>query len=152
MLYEITEIYVFQKYDNWLSVFSKSFYQAETAYFWRVLLYIHLSNTSRIRVTNFFFPSYIELPNNDLTLEDTFEVGDDYLEDKLDEGIEDEDEETEEDDKIFGFIPNPLTPVFKLQKDIQSNVDSLLSKIPIIGWNTNVYISILVKNKIKISI
>jgi len=75
----------------------------------------------------------IELPNNDLTLEDTFEVGDDYLEDKLDEGIEDEDEETEEDDKIFGFIPNPLTPVFKLQKDIQSNVDSLLSKIPIIG-------------------
>ena len=92
-----------------------------------------MSSTSRIRVTNFFFPSYIELPNNDLTLEDTFEVGDDYLEDKLDEGIEDEDEETEEDDKIFGFIPNPLTPVFKLQKDIQSNVDSLLSKIPIIG-------------------
>ena len=80
-----------------------------------------------------FSPSYKELPNNDLTLEDTFEVGDDYLEDKLDEGIEDEDEETEEDDKIFGFIPNPLTPVFKLQKDIQSNVDSLLSKIPIIG-------------------
>ena len=75
----------------------------------------------------------IELPNNDLTLEDTFEVGDDYLEDKLDEGIEDEDEEAEYDDKIFGFIPNPLTPVFKLQKDIQSNVDSLLSKIPIIG-------------------
>ena len=87
-----------------------------------------------------------------MTLEDTFEVGDDYLEDKLDEGIEDEDEEAEYDDKIFGFIPNPLTPVFKLQKDIQSNVDSLLSKIPIIGWNTNVYISILVKNKIKISI
>ena len=47
-----------------------------------------------------------------MTLEDTFEVGDDYLEDKLDDGIEDEDEE-EYDDKIFGFIPNPLTPVFK---------------------------------------
>ena len=79
-----------------------------------------------------------------MTLEDTFEVGDDYLEDKLDEGIEDEDEEAEYDDKIFGFIPNPLA---KIQKDIQSNVDSLLSKIPIIGWNTNVYISIFVKNK-----
>ena len=85
-----------------------------------------------------------------MTLEDTFEVGDDYLEDKLDEGIEDEDEETEEDDKIFGFIPNPLTPVFKLQKDIQSNVDSLLSKIPIISWNTNVYIYLyLSKTKLK---
>ena len=106
-------------------------------YFWRVIIF-------------FFSPSYKELPNNDLTLEDTFEVGDDYLEDKLDEGIEDEDEETEEDDKIFGFIPNPLTPVFKLQKDIQSNVDSLLSKIPIIGWNTNVYIYLyLSKTKLK---
>ena len=38
----------------------------------------------------------------------------------------------EDDDKIFGFIPNPLA---KIQKDIQSNVDSFLSNIPLIGWN-----------------
>ena len=53
----------------------------------------------------------------------------DTLEDKLDEGIEDEEED---DDKIFGIIPNPLA---KLQKDIQSNVDSFFSNIPLIGWN-----------------
>ena len=51
----------------------------------------------------------------------------DTLEDKLDEGIEDEEED---DDKIFGIIPNPLA---KLQKDIQSNVDSFFSNIPLIG-------------------
>ena len=63
---------------------------------------------------------------NDLT-----GAGTDEIEDKLDleEGdLEETDEE--EDDKIFGFIPNPLA---KIQKDIQSNVDSFLAKIPIIG-------------------
>ena len=59
----------------------------------------------------------------------------DILEDKLD-SVVDKDSETdgeeEDDDKIFGFIPNPLA---KIQKDIQSNVDSFLSNIPLIGWN-----------------
>ena len=57
----------------------------------------------------------------------------DILEDKLD-SVVDKDSETdgeeEDDDKIFGFIPNPLA---KIQKDIQSNVDSFLSNIPLIG-------------------
>ena len=60
----------------------------------------------------------------------------DILEDKLDSVVDkdsDSDgEEEEDDDKIFGFIPNPLA---KIQKDIQSNVDSFLSNIPLIGWN-----------------
>ena len=64
---------------------------------------------------------------NDLT-----GAGTDEIEDKLDLELENlENEETEEeDDKIFGFIPNPLA---KIQKDIQSNVDSFLANIPIIG-------------------
>ena len=60
----------------------------------------------------------------------------DILEDKLDSVVdkdsETDGEEEEDDDKIFGFIPNPLA---KIQKDIQSNVDSFLSNIPLIGWN-----------------
>merc|ERR1711993_187122 len=59
-----------------------------------------------------------------VSLKDTFgeqEILEDTLEDKLDEGTEDEEED---DDKIFGIIPNPLA---KLQKDIQSNVDSFFS-------------------------
>ena len=57
------------------------------------------------------------------------------LEDKLDELLGDyENEKTEEeeyeDDKIFGLIPNPLA---KIQKDIQSNVDSFFANIPLIG-------------------
>ena len=58
----------------------------------------------------------------------------DILEDKLDSVVdkdsETDGEEEEDDDKIFGFIPNPLA---KIQKDIQSNVDSFLSNIPLIG-------------------
>ena len=60
----------------------------------------------------------------------------DILEDKLDSVVdkdsETDGEEEDDDDKIFGFIPNPLA---KIQKDIQSNVDSFLSNIPLIGWN-----------------
>ena len=74
----------------------------------------------------------IELSNSlDSTLTDK------ELIDKLDQVLLDEEleealetEEEEEDDKIFGIIPNPLA---KLQKDIQSNVDSFFSKIPLIG-------------------
>ena len=59
----------------------------------------------------------------------------DDIEDKLDLDLgldEDEEEEDEDDDTIFfGLIPNPLA---KIQKDIQSNVDSFLSNIPLIGW------------------
>ena len=58
----------------------------------------------------------------------------DILEDKLDSVVdkdsETDGEEEDDDDKIFGFIPNPLA---KIQKDIQSNVDSFLSNIPLIG-------------------
>ena len=58
----------------------------------------------------------------------------DDIEDKLDLDLgldEDEEEEDEDDDTIFfGLIPNPLA---KIQKDIQSNVDSFLSNIPLIG-------------------
>ena len=72
-------------------------------------------------------------------LEDTVQLLDDegledILEDKLDSVVdkdsETDGEEEEDDDKIFGFIPNPLA---KIQKDIQSNVDSFLSNIPLIG-------------------
>lgn len=64
---------------------------------------------------------------NTLTDENSEEIAD-----KLDEGLElvEEEEESEDDDKIFGIIPNPLA---KLQKDIKSNVDSFFSNIPLIG-------------------
>ena len=58
----------------------------------------------------------------------------DDIEDKVDlelADLENEEEEEDEDTIFFGLIPNPLA---KIQKDIQSNVDSFLSNIPLIGW------------------
>ena len=74
---------------------------------------------------------------NTLTDENSEEIAD-----KLDEGLElvEEEEESEDDDKIFGIIPNPLA---KLQKDIKSNVDSFFSNIPLIGWINNQDICLL---------
>lgn len=74
-----------------------------------------------------------EISNNlestfvDEDLKDRLDLGDneDALEDNDDEEAQDED-----DDKIFGIIPNPLA---KIQKDIQTNVDSFFSNIPLIG-------------------
>merc|ERR1719225_2289843 len=61
----------------------------------------------------------------------------DDIEDKLDLDLgldEDEEEEEEDDDTIFfGLIPNPLA---KIQKDIQSNVDSFLSNRMKVGSTT----------------
>jgi len=57
----------------------------------------------------------------------------DDIEDKVDlelADLENEEEEEDEDTIFFGLIPNPLA---KIQKDIQSNVDSFLSNIPLIG-------------------
>lgn len=68
----------------------------------------------------------IELPTNNL---ETSESKLDELEDKLDAEVNAE----EESDYILGFIPNPIA---KIQRDIKKNVDSVLSKIPLIGWNT----------------
>lgn len=77
-------------------------------------------------------PKRLELGTNNL--ESTF-IDEEDLKDRLDLGedetLEDTEEEVEEeDDKIFGIIPNPLA---KIQKDIQTNVDSFFSNIPLIG-------------------
>jgi carboxypeptidase M len=77
-----------------------------------------------------------EINNNRLdqdgenSIQTKVDLGED-LKDKAD--LEDEDGEEyvdEDDDKIFGFFPNPLAT---LQKSIQSNVKSLLSNIPFVG-------------------
>ena len=71
-------------------------------------------------------PRKIDLSADVNSLDDIDDGAEEELQDKLDQDVEDE----EDDDLILGFIPNPLA---QIQKDIQSNVDSFFSSIPLIG-------------------
>ena len=71
-------------------------------------------------------PRKIDLSADVNSLDDIDDGAEEELQDKLNQDVEDE----EDEDLILGFIPNPLA---QIQKDIQSNVDSFFSSIPLIG-------------------